>query len=111
MLCVSKDRTAYASGPKPGVKVMTHGVLLWLNLERYTVSASSLSVQNIEGSLADIAPNYDVFRAYLFGSCARGEQHAGSDVDLCLETGPTFSFSMLEGLQASLKTGWALPLM
>lgn len=73
--------------------------------------ASSLSVQNIEGALADIAPNYDVFRAYLFGSCARGEQHVGSDVDLCLETGPTFSLFNAEGFASELEGRPALPLM
>lgn len=67
------------------------------------MSASSLSVQNIEGALADIAPNCDVFRAYLFGSCARGEQHVGSDVDLCLETGPTFSLFNAGGFASELE--------
>lgn len=67
------------------------------------MAASMLSVQSIEGALADIAPDYDVSRAYLFGSCARGEQHAGSDVDLCLETGPTFSLFSAGGLASELE--------
>lgn len=65
------------------------------------MAVSALSIQNIKGALADIAPNYDAFRAYLFGSCARGEQHIGSDIDLCLETGPTFSLFIQVDLQMS----------
>lgn len=67
------------------------------------MSASALPVQNIEGALADIAPNCDVFRAYLFSSCARGEQHVSSDVDLCLEAGPTFSLFNAEGFASELE--------
>ena len=37
------------------------------------------------------ASGLDIGRAYLFGSYARGDAGEGSDVDLCLETGPSFS--------------------
>lgn len=74
------------------------------------MAVSALSIQNIKGALADIAPNYDVFRAYLFGSCARGEQHIGSDIDLCLETGPTFSLFNAGGFTNELEERLGVPI-
>lgn len=53
--------------------------------------SADLTVQDIRRTVADFAPAYDISKAYLFGSCARGEATISSDVDLCLETGPNFS--------------------
>ena len=49
------------------------------------------SIERIRRAVASAADGADIVRAYLFGSYARGEAGVGSDVDLCLETGPTFS--------------------
>lgn len=48
-------------------------------------------IADIGAAVKEAAADYDIEKVYLFGSHARGTAHAGSDVDLCLETGPTFS--------------------
>lgn len=50
-----------------------------------------LDAEQIVLTTNSLAPAYDIKRVYLFGSFVRGTQHSKSDVDLCLETGPTFS--------------------
>lgn len=49
------------------------------------------SLEKIRQAVATAADGADIVRAYLFGSYARGEAGIDSDVDLCLETGPSFS--------------------
>ena len=44
-------------------------------------------------------PDFPINKVYLFGSFARGEQTDSSDIDLCLETGK--SFSLLNASQFS----------
>jgi predicted nucleotidyltransferase len=44
----------------------------------------SLSEQLIEGMVQAIVEEVEPRRIYLFGSCARGSQTAGSDVDLLI---------------------------
>lgn len=46
---------------------------------------------DIRMTVCEAARDYDIDKVYLFGSYARGDAHAQSDVDLCLETGSTFS--------------------
>ncbi|HIR01748.1 MAG TPA: nucleotidyltransferase domain-containing protein [Candidatus Aveggerthella stercoripullorum] len=41
--------------------------------------------------VGEIAPRHDIARVYLFGFRARGEATESSDIDLCPETGPSFS--------------------
>lgn len=55
------------------------------------MSGPSISLNDICHAVSDAAARHDVRRVYLFGSYARGEAHTESDLDLCLETGPTFS--------------------
>lgn len=66
------------------------------------------TMQGICTAVAAVAPEYDVVKVFLFGSCARGEQRDDSDVDLCLETGPSFSLfnagAMANDLQNRLGT-------
>jgi hypothetical protein len=50
-----------------------------------------LSREAVTAAVREVAPSFDIEKAYLFGSCARGEQTDASDVDICLETGPRFS--------------------
>lgn len=60
---------------------------------------SSLSdIAAIKAVVEEIAPQYDIERVYLFGSFARGEANASSDIDLCLETGPDFSLFNAGGI-------------
>ena len=50
------------------------------------------------------APKYDIERVYLFGSFARGQASASSDVDLCLETGPSFSLFSAGGFGCEVES-------
>ena len=49
------------------------------------------SIETIKQAVSSAAGSSDIVRAYLFGSYARGEADVDSDIDLCLETGPSFS--------------------
>lgn len=54
-----------------------------------------------------IASSFDIERIYLFGSHARNEATETSDIDLCLETGNTFSLfnagAFVTALEETLK--------
>lgn len=54
---------------------------------------------DIEAALEELAPRYGVSRAYLFGSYARGEQSASSDVDLVVELSRPLGFKRAELLK------------
>lgn len=49
------------------------------------------AITEIRETVSRVARDYDIDKVYLFGSYARGEADSASDIDLCLETGPTFS--------------------
>ena len=49
------------------------------------------SIETIKQVVSAAADGADIVRAYLFGSYARGEADDSSDIDLCIETGPSFS--------------------
>ena len=51
-----------------------------------------VSIDDIRAALLEIASDYGIFRAYLFGSFARGEQSGDSDVDLVLELSAPLGF-------------------
>ena len=51
---------------------------------------------DIEAALAEIAPRYGVSRAFLFGSRARGDCSARSDVDLVVELSRPLGFKRAE---------------
>lgn len=55
------------------------------------MAASALTLRDIKEAVRQAASAHDINKAYLFGSCARGEATESSDIDLCLETGPSFS--------------------
>ncbi|WP_165053726.1 MULTISPECIES: nucleotidyltransferase family protein [unclassified Adlercreutzia] len=65
-----------------------------------------LCLEDIRSSVAEVAPAYDVDKVYLFGSYARGEAHEKSDVDLCLETGATFSLCSAGDFSRKLESAW-----
>jgi len=45
------------------------------------------SVSEIKSKIAEPARRYGIEKAYLYGSYARGEARAGSDMDICIEKG------------------------
>ena len=45
------------------------------------------TIPEISALITPIARKYGVKRVSVFGSVARGEAHAGSDVDLCIDAG------------------------
>ncbi len=63
----------------------------------------ALDLQKIAAALCALLPRYDVEEAYLFGSYARGEADADSDVDICIECGSTFTLFSLGGLSLDLE--------
>lgn len=66
-------------------------------------------IERICSALDEVAPSYDILRVYLFGSCARGDQNENSDVDLCLETGPSFSLFNAGGFADELNSKLEVP--
>ena len=44
-----------------------------------------LEKSDIEAAIGDVAPEYGIRKAYLFGSYARGEATPASDVDVAVE--------------------------
>lgn len=68
----------------------------------------ALSLEDIANATKSVASRFDVERVYLFGSYARSEATDMSDVDLCLETGESFSLfnagSFVADLEHRLKT-------
>ena len=74
------------------------------------MNSSLPTTDSIRLALNAIAPDYDILRVYLFGSCARGDQHVGSDVDLCLETGPGFSLFSAGGFADDMQRQLGTPI-
>ena len=69
----------------------------------YTVLMDKLDVKTISSAVAECARPYPVNRAYLFGSCARGDADTASDVDLCIECDRGFTLFMLSSFAARLE--------
>lgn len=45
------------------------------------------TIKELKRLIAPVAQKHGVKRVSVFGSVARGDAHAGSDVDLCIDTG------------------------
>lgn len=62
--------------------------------------------ERVSAAVALAAPSYNISRVYLFGSVARGDDNAQSDVDLCVESDGRFSLfdagAFGQGLQTAL---------
>lgn len=58
------------------------------------------SIGNIREALAATAPDYGIASASLFGSYARGDQTAGSDVDIVVELARPLGFRRAAFAQA-----------
>lgn len=62
-----------------------------------------ISPSDISTSASRVLAQYDVSKAYLFGSFARGEQTPDSDIDLRLVCGNTMTFGTLYELSHELE--------
>ncbi len=62
------------------------------------------SVEQLSRVISPIAQKYDAKRVYLFGSYARGEAKADSDVDLRLEMGRTLGLFALSSFAIDLES-------
>ena len=65
--------------------------------------------EHIASAVAECASAYPVREAYLFGSCARGEDDASSDIDLCVESDRGFTLFMLSDLAEKLEAALGRP--
>lgn len=62
-----------------------------------------ITLADISSAVSRVLPRYDVRKAYLFGSFARGEQTPDSDIDLRLVCGDSVTFGMLYELSLELE--------
>lgn len=65
------------------------------------------SVEEIKAIVAELAAQYGADRVYLFGSYARGDANADSDIDLRIDKGSIRGLQM-GGLAADLKDAFGL---
>lgn len=68
-----------------------------------------LELDDIRSAVSEAVSSHDVVKVYLFGSYARGEAGSESDVDLCLETGPTFSLFSAGDMASRLDESLGVP--
>lgn len=73
------------------------------------VKRSVLTIDQIRFAVEKAAESFDVARAYLFGSYAKGRATEASDVDICLETGRGFSLFSAGGLASTLEKELDVP--
>lgn len=69
-----------------------------------------LTLARIEEAVHDAASSLDISKIYLFGSYARGTANDQSDVDLCLETGATFSLFNAGAFSHTLASALGAPI-
>jgi predicted nucleotidyltransferase len=74
----------------------------------YNKSMANLNTKTLLKSkrreILAIAKQHGVVSIRVFGSVARGEERAGSDIDFIVEVGPTHSAWFPAGLQRDLET-------
>jgi len=63
----------------------------------------ALTIQEIKNKITDVARQYGISKAYLFGSCARGEALDTSDIDICIEKGKLRTLFELSGFYQDLE--------
>ena len=63
-----------------------------------------LTAQDIAQVVEQVLADYDMEKAYLFGSFARGDVRDSSDVDLRLICGPSMTFGLLYELTERLES-------
>ena len=69
----------------------------------------SLTIEDMKQEIAAIAKEYGITKATLFGSRARGDFWADSDVDLLLEFSGKITLFQLSGIKIHLEEVWGLP--
>lgn len=57
------------------------------------------TLERIQRAACEILPRYDVKRAYLFGSHARGDAGTGSDIDIRIVRGEHIDFAGLDNIR------------
>ena len=60
-------------------------------------------LRDIACLVADVLASYDVREAYVFGSFARGDESAESDIDLRLVCGQTMTYGVLYEISQKLE--------
>ena len=71
-------------------------------------SPLELDAAEVSASIGPVLSRWPVRRAWLFGSVARGEQRAGSDVDIMVELDEGASLGFASSLwRMRLPTAWA----
>ena len=66
------------------------------------MSDNTYSIQEIKDIVAPIAERHGVDRIYIFGSYARGDATAQSDIDLCIDASAIRGMFAMGGLYADL---------
>ncbi len=64
---------------------------------------ATITRHTIGDEIGRVAAAYPIRRAYLFGSCARGEDDESSDIDVCIEPERGFTLFMLAGFGDELE--------
>lgn len=64
---------------------------------------SPMTLEYIASKIDPIARRYGVPKVYVYGSYARGEADAGSDIDLCIERGRIKDYSELGHFETELE--------
>lgn len=65
------------------------------------------TIDEIKNIIAPIAKSYGVQKVFLFGSYARGEATASSDLDFCIDAPSIRDLFMLGGLYADLEDAFS----
>ena len=63
----------------------------------------TIAQHTISDEVGRIAAAYPIKKAYLFGSCARGDADESSDIDVCIEPERGFTLFMLAGFGEELE--------
>ncbi len=68
------------------------------------------TIDEIRGIAGEIAKRHGVDRMFLFGSYARGDAKAGSDLDFRIDNGRVCGLFALGGLYADLEDAFGTPI-
>ncbi len=66
-------------------------------------------IATIKQAVSSVVEPYDVREAYLYGSYARGDQSASSDIDLRFLCGRNIDFGQLSDIQKQLESALGTP--
>jgi predicted nucleotidyltransferase len=69
----------------------------------------SEALEKNRGKIREIVARRQVFNARVYGSVLRGEDHAGSDLDILVDPSPNTSLFTLGGLQWELEEALGVP--